>query len=288
MNRHAVGLVLFAAALIGGFAWLGAYFHELSGAASYDVSLSRGGGSADREVSADVGRQVYNGRAGCIACHILGDFGVGIRGPNLGVAPPQFTRPIGVRAADEQPGKSAVEHLVQALYEPDAYVGPGFEGGVMPPVHGPPAMLSHDDIRSVLLFLFQRSGIPTTPALEEEILAAQGAYMEDADEGPGGEAASAPMPAPLPDGDVAAGRAAMAEQRCADCHGSADHLDAGPLEGLGGAMSEVELIFALARHPRADGTGTLGDEQSVNALNDIARALREPEVAAPTEERDAP
>lgn len=183
--RHVGGVVVASLALIASFALLGAYFDQLSGAASYDVTAWRGSAGHPAPVSAMAGQGIFLApRFACAACHKIGQDGVGIRGPNLGVLRPRFTQPIAVRAATEQRGKTAVQHLVQALYEPDAFVTPGFDAHVMPAVDKPPLMLTHGEIRSVILFMFQRSGIPPTAVLAAEILEAQRPYMPvDADAG---------------------------------------------------------------------------------------------------------
>jgi len=183
--RHVVGVVTLALALIGSFALLGAYFDRLSGAASYDVTRWRGSGRGAAPVSAMAGQGIFLApRFACAACHKIGQEGVGIRGPNLG-ASPDFTEPFTVRAASTQPGMTAMQHILQSLYEPDAFVAPGFDAHVMPPVDKPPLMLTHEDVRSVMLFMYQRSGVAPTAALTAEILEAQRPYMPDvADAGP--------------------------------------------------------------------------------------------------------
>ena len=150
--------------------------------------MQPGAGRARKgEVSALIGRDLFNGPAGCVACHKVGGEGSGIRRPNLGVEPPDFPEPIAVRAAEAQPDRSAVEHLVQALYEPDAYVAPGFEAGVMPSAHEPPVALDHGQIRSLVLFLFQASGKPASDELREAIRDAQRPWTgEEATEADGG------------------------------------------------------------------------------------------------------
>ncbi len=245
--KHPIGVVLLSLALIGGFAWLGSYFHELSGAASYDVTARRGASQQAGEVSPQAGARLFNGRGSCLACHTMGDQGVGIRGPNLGVHPPDFTEPIGVRAASAQRGVTAVEHIVEALYAPDAYITPGFESGIMIRVSGPPTMLSDEDIRSIILFLFQQSGVPATPELEEEILTAQRAYSSSIADADAGE------PEVGLSGNADHGRARFAELHCDGCHGAPDAgVPAPATSELAAGHAEVDLLVRIARHEREE------------------------------------
>lgn len=284
-RRHVVGVVLFALALIAGFAFMGSYLHELSGAASYE--LRAGAGRARRgEVSALVGRELFNGSGACVACHKVGAEGTGIRGPNLGVQLPDFPEPIGVRAAEAGDGLTAVQHVVQALYEPDAYVAPGFEPGVMPRVHEPPVSLDDGQIRSIVLFLFQASGRAPDDALEQEILEAQRPWMD----GEGGEPAAVPDAGPpplaLPEGDPAEGAREWARLGCGGCH---DEGGSAPLGADVAGRDPEALYMAIASHvggqgtrPEGEGTPDYGRELTVGVVADLVahlRAASEPEAA---------
>ena len=269
--KHRIGIVALAASLIGGFAAIGSYFHQLSGAASYDVTGWRGAAQQQGQVSALAGGQLWNGRGSCMACHSIGESGVGIRGPNLGVLPPDFMEPIAVRAAHEQEGQTAVEHLVQALYDPDGFVVPGFEGGIMVAVNGPPTTLTDEEIRSILLFLFQQSGVPSTPALEEEIATAQRAYS--------GEVAPEVPEGPSPDvsADAARGRERFAALGCDRCHLDRESAEADrPVSELAVTQEQFALLLRIARHPSEDAAGeatTLGTSLTVQDAEDLAAFL---------------
>ncbi len=275
--RHVGGVITLALAMIGSFAALGSYFDRLSGAASYDVSAWRGSAGHPAPVSAMAGQGIFLApRFACAACHKIGQDGVGIRGPNLGVMTPQFTTPIAVRAATEQRGKTAVQHLVQALYEPDAYVVHGFDAHVMPPVNKPPLMLTHEDIRSVILFMFQRSGVPPTAALTAEILEAQRPYMDDVPDA--GTAAPARVERPVTPGDAQAGDAHFAALGCATCHHTGG--DAAAPGALARTASPSDLFLLLANHPSLDGGAVSTGALTVAQLEDLVTYLRSP-VAPP-------
>src|SRR5918992_5080425 len=76
----------------------------------------------------EVGRQIGEGKGLCRTCHTIGQSGA-LRFPDLaGVAG---------RAAERVPGLAALDYLAQSLYEPDAFVVPGFNPG-MPTINRPP------------------------------------------------------------------------------------------------------------------------------------------------------
>ncbi len=68
----------------------------------------------------------FNGEVyACAGCHTLDALGwMGQTGPNL--------NGIGDRAANRQPGVSAYDYLYSSLYNPNGYLVPGFNGGIMP------------------------------------------------------------------------------------------------------------------------------------------------------------
>ena len=279
--KHRIGIVVLAGSLIGGFAAIGSYFHQLSGAASYDVTGWRGAAQQQGQVSALAGGQLFNGRGSCMACHSIGESGVGIRGPNLGVLPPDFTEPIAVRAAHEQEGQTAVEHLVQALYDPDGFIVPGFEGGIMIAVNGPPTTLSDEEIRSIVLYLFQQSGVPSTPELEEEIATAQRAYSGEA--APDGPA----QPSSDLSSDSERGRERFAALGCDRCHLERESPEAArPVSELAATGGQAGLLLRIARHPddeSAGDAGTYAASLTIQDAADLAAFVLQASQAVPTE-----
>ena len=68
-----------------------------------------------------VGREIMEGKGLCFTCHTIGKSGA-LRFPDLaGVA---------ARAKTREPGLSDVEYFAQAMYEPDAFIVPGFNPGM--------------------------------------------------------------------------------------------------------------------------------------------------------------
>ncbi len=100
---------------------------------------------------AKVGRRIMEGKGICLTCHTLGKSGA-LRFPDLAG--------IGGRAKTRVPGLSDVEYLAQSLYEPTAYVVPGFPPA-MPPMNQPPFGLTDQEILCVIAELQALGGTPT-------------------------------------------------------------------------------------------------------------------------------
>ena len=98
-----------------------------------------------------VGRQIMEGKGICLTCHTVGKSGA-LRFPDLGG--------IGQAAKTRVPGMSDVEYLAQSMYEPAAFVVPGFPPA-MPPVNQPPIGLTHEEILCVIAALQTLGGTPT-------------------------------------------------------------------------------------------------------------------------------
>ena len=98
-----------------------------------------------------VGREIMDGKGLCFTCHTIGRTGA-LRFPDLaGVAG---------RAAEREPGLSDVEYFAQAMYDPNAYVVPGFNPG-MPVINRPPIGLTDQEILCVIAYLQSLGGTPT-------------------------------------------------------------------------------------------------------------------------------
>lgn len=98
-----------------------------------------------------VGRQIMEGKGLCLTCHTVGKSGA-LRFPDLaGIA---------VRAKTRVDGLSDVEYLAQSLYEPMAFVVPGFPPA-MPPMNQPPFGLTDEEILCVIAALQTYGGTPT-------------------------------------------------------------------------------------------------------------------------------
>ena len=98
-----------------------------------------------------VGREIMEGKGICLTCHTIGKTGA-LRFPDLGG--------IGATAKSRVAGLSDVEYLAQSLYEPFAFVVPGFPPA-MPPVNQPPIGLTDQEILCVIAALQGLGGTPT-------------------------------------------------------------------------------------------------------------------------------
>ena len=100
---------------------------------------------------AKVGREIMEGKGLCFTCHTVGKTGA-LRFPDLaGVA---------VRAKTREPGFSDIDYFAQAMYEPNAFVVPGFNPG-MPTINKPPIGLTDQEILCVMAYLQTLGGTPT-------------------------------------------------------------------------------------------------------------------------------
>jgi hypothetical protein len=123
-----------------------------------------------------IGREIMEGKGICLTCHTIGKTGA-LRFPDLAG--------IGERAKTRVAGLSDVEYLAQSLYEPTAFVVPGFPPA-MPPVNQPPIGLTDQEILCVIAALQTLGGTPTV-TLETK-------HHYNSGAAPGGAAAPAPPP----------------------------------------------------------------------------------------------
>jgi hypothetical protein len=98
-----------------------------------------------------IGRTIMEGKGICVTCHTIGKSGA-LRFPDLAG--------IGSNAKNRVPGMSDVEYLAQSMYEPTAFVVPGFPPA-MPPVNQPPIALTDQEILCVIAALQSLGGTPT-------------------------------------------------------------------------------------------------------------------------------
>jgi hypothetical protein len=100
---------------------------------------------------AKVGREIMDGKGLCLTCHTIGKTGA-LRFPDLAG--------VDARAATRVPGLNDVEYLAQSMYDPLAYVVPGFPPA-MPPINKPPIGLTDDEILCVIAYLQSLGGTPS-------------------------------------------------------------------------------------------------------------------------------
>ena len=111
-----------------------------------------------------VGQEIMAGKGICLTCHTVGKSGA-LRFPDLAG--------IGSRAGSRVPGLNDVDYLAQTLYEPTAFVVPGFPPA-MPPANQPPIGLSDQEILCVIAALQSMGGSPTV-TIQTKLKYAKGA-----------------------------------------------------------------------------------------------------------------
>jgi mono/diheme cytochrome c family protein len=97
----------------------------------------------------ETGKEIMNGKGLCFTCHTLGKKEGPYRFPDMDG--------VGSRAATRRPGLTAQEYLAQSIYEPSAYIVPGFAPG-MPVINKPPIGLTDQEIVAVIAYLESLGG----------------------------------------------------------------------------------------------------------------------------------
>jgi hypothetical protein len=99
----------------------------------------------------NVGREIVTGKGLCSTCHTFGKTGA-LRFPDL--------EGVGARAKTRIPGMTDVDYLAQSMYEPNAFIVPGFVPG-MPTINQPPIGLNDQEILCVIAYLQSLGGTAT-------------------------------------------------------------------------------------------------------------------------------
>lgn len=99
-----------------------------------------------------IGKEIYEGKGMCTTCHTIGKKAGPFRFPDLDN--------VAVRAKTRESGLSDVDYFAKTMYEPDAFIVPGFNPG-MPAVNKPPIGLTNQEILCVMAYLQSLGGTPT-------------------------------------------------------------------------------------------------------------------------------
>jgi hypothetical protein len=145
------------------------------------------GGDMSTADMVKVGQEIMAGKGICLTCHTVGKTGA-LRFPDLAG--------IGGKAGSRVPGLNDVEYLAQSMYEPTAFVVPGFPPA-MPPVNQPPIGLTDQEILCVIAALQTLGGTPTVTMKTTH------KYF-DGKSAPAPATTEAPAAAPAPDATSAA------------------------------------------------------------------------------------
>ena len=101
---------------------------------------------------AKVGREIMEGKGLCLTCHTIGKTAGPFRFPDLAG--------VDTRAKTREPGLTDIDYFAQAMYEPNAFIVPGFNPG-MPTINRPPIGLTDQEILCVIAYLQTLGGTPT-------------------------------------------------------------------------------------------------------------------------------
>ena len=202
MGKTLLKVSLFSLAWIGAFIYVSVILTEISG----------GGGTMrpSGEISPEAGEALFWSKGKCSTCHSFGNRGSAERGPNLGVKG-AFAEPVGVRAAKRKPGMSAVQYIVESIYEPEVFIVSGFSK-LMTPIHRPPIALSDEEIAAVISYLLSGSGIEVGAKEHIQVARAQVPYKGKSRE------LAAVSSIRFPEGDPEDGRDTFEEMECFKCH----------------------------------------------------------------------
>jgi hypothetical protein len=127
-----------------------------------------------------VGREIMDTKGLCFTCHTVGRSGA-LRFPDLAG--------IDARAMERVPGLTDVEYFAQSMYEPEAFIVPGFNPG-MPVINRAPIGLTDQEILCVIAYLQSLGGTPTVT-----LQTAHRYYTPPGAAAPGAEAAAGAQPA---------------------------------------------------------------------------------------------
>lgn len=193
------------------------------------------------------GEALFFGRAGCATCHMVGERGDQVRGPNLGVGGRQ-TEPLARRAAKRRPGARPIVHAVESILDPTALTIEGYGEGVMKPGDEPPIALTDDEVVALAAFVV---GDGLT---EADLVAARAACgpakaarrQRAADQRLEGALARVPWAA----GDARAGAAVWRRLQCGLCHDNPRHPQPAPsLGGVGARLAPADIARWIIAPP---------------------------------------
>src|SRR5690349_13941435 len=147
-----IPLIVRIAALVlattGFYAYVGQMVPQKEVLPPAEVALKADMSTADM---AKVGREIMEGKGLCLTCHTIGKTGA-LRFPDLAN--------VDVRAKTREPGLTDVDYFAQAMYDPNAYIVPGFNPG-MPTINKPPIGLTDQEILCVIAYLQSLGGTST-------------------------------------------------------------------------------------------------------------------------------
>lgn len=229
--RQSGPMILFILGIVAAFVYFANAIPQVKSERA--EAVSKIGASPEELVTA--GKRLFLGdHAQCLTCHSLGE-DPKARGPNLEGA--------GLRAAQRKPGASAAEYLVESLYNPNAYIVPGYSRNQMTPAHKPPIALAHDEILALVVFLNSLGGQSDEPFIQQ-VRKAQEPWRQGLLQP---EAGAEEAKLPILSGDAGRGTEIFRRLGCVGCHrvgAEGGHL--GPdLTAIGASQSAQYLLESI-------------------------------------------
>src|SRR3954451_1311575 len=145
---HSIRVGALVLATTGFYAFVGQMVPQKEVQPPQETSLA---GDLTSAEMAKVGRQIMETKGYCLTCHTIGKTGA-LRFPDLAG--------VDTRAKTRIAGLSDVEYFAQSIYEPSAFIVPGFNPG-MPVINKPPIGLTDQEILCVIAYLQTLGGTPT-------------------------------------------------------------------------------------------------------------------------------
>lgn len=209
-----------------------------------------------------LGEALFHGRGGCTACHRLGDDGEAVVGPNLRVGP-DFPEPLARRAHVQGP---VLDHVVEALVDPDAVVVAGYPAGKMPRVEEPPMALDDDEILALAVFIASLDAEHPLSAAALDGARARVAVARQARLQRAGEKRVRELVARvrLEGADPALGPQVFVQSGCAGCHGQPTARPLQPPSARGGPSAVLQWL--AEKLPRRASCTHLGRPSDLAAL----------------------
>jgi hypothetical protein len=146
---HIVRIGALVLATTGFYAYVGQMVPQKEVQPPKDTTI---GSNMTSDDMAKLGREIMEGKGFCLTCHTIGKATGPYRFPDLAG--------VDVRAKTRVPGLDDVEYFAQSMYDPTAYVVPGFPPA-MPPINKPPIGLTDQEILCVIAYLQTLGGTPT-------------------------------------------------------------------------------------------------------------------------------
>ncbi len=150
--RVLINISLFFLLTVSAFAYYGSSIPQIS---TENIGPIEVGETPEELIEA--GQAIFEKENSCLTCHSIGE-DPKARCPNQ--------EDTAIEAAERKPGMSAVEYLVESVYDPNAFIVEGYPKNQMKAVNRPPLTLKDDEIKAVLCYLMSLSTTVDTETVQ--------------------------------------------------------------------------------------------------------------------------